>query len=388
MADQDGAITIFVSPKISPEDLERLKQQLVGAFNTPIDFQYQTGGSGTSSPSDDSRQAKDDSKSIKDILVDYLSDDKNQRKLITSAIKSSEVAVSSSLKKGFGIVEEIYAKLKQNSPLLQAIESIFNLAMTLFFMPIGNKLGEVLIPATLELLDNVINMWDAFEGQTLGDMFTYAINYGVKLFGEYFNNIGDILIEQGGMVGSIGNLLKTLGAFIEGPGVDVLNGILSVVTFVLGNFKHFVSLWIAMKTAEISMNALGFLGDMGANVGVGAAALITLTAAGSAFSISEGVMDSMKMAEGGYVPSTPGGQLRILGEGGQGEYVIPEDKLNKLMSLGDKGKGEYVIPEDKLNKTEVQIVNNFYGYNEDQLIQKINDTVSQQVSQSRLRSGF
>lgn len=367
MADQDGAITIYVSPEISPEAKQRLKEQLSDVFSTPIEIEYQTPG-GTSSPSDDSRKAKDDSKSIKDVLQDYLSKDENKRKLTVSAIKSTEVAVSSSLKKGFGIVEEIYAKLKQNSPLLQAIESIFQLAMMLFFMPMGNKLGEVLIPATLDLLDNVIKMWDAFEGQTLGQMFATAISQGVKLFGDYFNDIGDILIEQGGMVGNIGNLLKVLGSFIEGPGVDVLNGILSAVALVLGNFKHFVSLWVAMKAAEITMNAMGFLGDMGANIGVGAAALITLTAAGSAFATSEGLMAGLGREKGDYVPATPGGRLRVLGEGGRGEYVVPEDKMD---SFGGS-----------------TIVNNFYGYNEDQLIQKVNDILSQNISQSRLRSGF
>lgn len=366
MADQDGAITIYVSPKISPEDIERLKEQLKGVFGTPIEIEYQTpGGIGTSSPSDDSRKAKDDSKSIKDVLKDYLSKDENKRKLTVSAIKSTEVAVSSSLKKGFGIVEEIYAKLKQNSPLLQAIESIFQLAMMLFFMPIGNKLGEVLIPATLDLLDNVIKMWDAFEGQTLGQMFATAISQGVKLFGDYFNDIGDILIEQGGMVGNIGNLLKVLGSFIEGPGVDVLNGILSAVALVLGNFKHFVSLWVAMKAAEITMNAAGFLGEaVGLKAAVGATALVSL----AAFGTSEALMAGLGREKGDYVPATPGGRLRVLGEGGRGEYVVPEDKMD---SFGGS-----------------TIVNNFYGYNEDQLIQKVNDILSQNISQSRLRSGF
>ena len=365
MADQDGAITIYVSPKISPEDLQRLKDQLEGVFHVPIDIGYAPPGGGPSSPSDDSRQAKDDSKSIKEVLKDYLSKDENKRKLITSSIKSTEVAVSASLKKGFGIVEEIYAKMKQNSPLLQAIESIFQLAMMLFFMPMGNKLGEILIPATLELLDNVIKMWDAFEGQTLGQMFATATSQGVKLFGEYFNNIGDLLEEQGGMVGNIGSLLKVLGSFIEGPGVGVLNGILQAVTFVLGNFKHFVSLWVAMKAAEITMNAAGFLGEaVGVKATVGATALVSL----AAFGTSEALMAGLGREKGDYVPATPGGRLRVLGEDGRGEYVIPEDKVD---SFGGNS-----------------VVNNFYGYNEDQLIQKINDILSQQISQSRLRSGF
>ncbi len=365
MADQDGAITIYVSPKISPEDLQRLKDQLEGVFHVPIDIGYAPPGGGPSSPSDDSRQAKDDSKSIKEVLKDYLSKDENKRKLITSSIKSTEVAVSASLKKGFGIVEEIYAKMKQNSPLLQAIESIFQLAMMLFFMPIGNKVGELLIPATLELLDNVIKMWDAFEGQTLGQMFATATTQGVKLFGEYFNTIGDLLIEQGGMVGNIGTLLKTLGSFIEGPGVGVLNSILGVATFVLGNFKHFISLWVAMKAAEITMNAAGFLGEaVGVKAAVGATALVSL----AAFGTSEALMAGLGREKGDYVPATPGGRLRVLGEGGRGEYVVPEDKID---SFGGS-----------------TVVNNFYGYNEDQLIQKINDILSQQISQSRLRSGF
>lgn len=36
------------------------------------------------------------------------------------------------------------------------------------------------------------------------------------------------------------------------------------------------------------------------------------------------------LAEGGYVPATPGGQLRMIGEGGEGEYVIPESKLGRF----------------------------------------------------------
>ena len=57
--------------------------------------------------------------------------------------------------------------------------------------------------------------------------------------------------------------------------------------------------------------------------------------------------------------------------------------------LGEGGRGEYVIPEDKMgNVGGGTIINNFYGYNEDQLVQKVNDVVNQQVSLSRLRSGF
>ena len=38
-------------------------------------------------------------------------------------------------------------------------------------------------------------------------------------------------------------------------------------------------------------------------------------------------------ATGGYVPATPGGVPAIIGEGGEGEYVIPESKLNSIGGL-------------------------------------------------------
>ena len=77
--------------------------------------------------------------------------------LVRSAIHTSSNIIGTSLKKGFGIVEDIYGRLKSASPLLQAIESMFNLAMQLFFMPLGNKLAEVLIPSVLRLVDDVVS---------------------------------------------------------------------------------------------------------------------------------------------------------------------------------------------------------------------------------------
>lgn len=402
----NGAITIYLSPEISEEDLGRIKekiQQIVGGkyeFEFDVNADSNPGGS----PSDDSRKSKDDSKSISQALKDYISDDKNKQKLVTSAIRSTETAISTSLKKGFGIVEDIFGRLKAASPLLQAIESLFNLAMQLFFMPLGNKLAEVLIPATLELVDNVVKMWDSFEGMTLSEMFTYAINNGVKLVGEYFTNIGDLLVDQGGLVGGIGRTLQVLGDFIQGPGVAVLEGILNVVNFVLANFKHFVSLWVAMKVAELTMDALGFLKFLGAGVTVLGGALAVLASSTAAGVTSELLMTGLGNEKGGYVPATPGGQIRVLGEGGQGEYVVPEDKYHqltaaakgqspkvdtRLRTLPDTHKDRYVINDGGMSAMGGNSMTlNFYGYNEDQLVQKVNDTVSQQISQSRLRSGF
>lgn len=367
MAD-NNKIEVRVGLDLTPEEAERIRKNLEEVFKKPVVIPVTPAEGGEGGSYADNRQTaregKEASDSLKGSISNYLKDEGNQRKLVTKGVQQAEKAISSSLTKGFGIVEDIYSRMKAASPLLQTIESLFNLAMTLFFMPLGNKLGEILIPATVELLDKVVDMWDAFEGKTLGEMFSYAISNGVKLFGEYFSNIGGILQEQGGMVGKIGDLLETVGNFIQGPGVGVVNTILSVTTLVLSHLKEFISLWIAMKTAEIAMNAVGIVGEaIGAKTAIGITALAALAAG----SISYGALTGLGMAEGGYVPAKAGGSLRVLGEGGKGEYVIPEDRM------GNVG-GSTTI--------------NVYGYTDRELKQIIIDTVNEQVSQSRIRGSF
>lgn len=362
MAD-DGTLTIVLKGQWG--NLDELADQLSKAMNKPVRFQQDVIAPAPDA-GDTGRSAGKGERELGDVLKDYLSDENNQRKLITNAIRSTETTISAGLRKGFSIVEDIYARLKSASPLLQAIESLFQLAMTLFFMPLGNKLGEILIPATVELLDKVVDMWDAFEGMTLGEMFSYAIEHGVKLIGDYFNNVSDILIDQGGMVANVGRLIQFIGNFISGPGATVVSNILNITTTVLANIKHFISLWVAMKAAEMAINAMGVFGELGGGTVVAVTALAALAAGATA----EIGMSAIGLADGGYVPATPGGQLRVIGEGGRGEYVIPEDRMDSF-----KGRGQ-------------EMTLNFYGYNEDQLVQKVHDVVSQEISQSRLRSGF
>ncbi len=357
---EDGSYTLRF--KTDKENLKEVKEDLTEATTVEAKVKVPTSDTYVDNQAT-GRKAKDDSFSLKDGIKDYLKDEDNQMKLVTKGVKQAETAISSSLKKGFGIVEEIYGKLKSASPLLQTIESLFNLAMTLFFMPLGNKLAEVLIPATIELLDKVVDMWDAFEGKSLGEMFSIAISQGVKLFGEYFNNIGGILQEQGGMVASIGNLLQTVGDFITNHGANLLNLILGATTTILANFKHFVSAWVAMKVAEMALSAMGNIEKATIGKVVGYSAIASLLAFGGA----ELALTGFGMAEGGYVPAKAGGSLRVLGEGGKGEYVIPEDKMG-----GVGGNITY----------------NIYGYTDSELQTRIKETVNEQISQGRIRGAF
>lgn len=365
MTSDDGTVTIFLKFEIDEDSAGEAKENarkiLSDGLGIPVNAGLMSGGGTDADPKADSRKSKDASDELGALLKNYIKE--NKRELTVKAIKQGEVAISSSLKKGFGIVEDIYARLKASSPLLQAIESLFQLAVQLVFMPIGNKLGEVLIPATMDLLDNVVELMDKFEGKTLGEMFSIAINEGVKLFGSYFTSIGDILESQGDKVSGIGTLLKTIGEFIEGPAAGVLNTILTVTSFMLSHLKEFVALYIALKTAELAMQATGVLGWVGANAGI-----FTAVSAFLAGGASLALMSGMGMATGGKVPSTPGGQLRVLGEGGEDEYVFPESKLDSV------GGGNYTI--------------NVYGYTDSELKTIVQDIVNEQIAQSRIRSGF
>ena len=271
----------------------------------------------------------------------------------------------------FQFLEMIYNQLKSASPLLQTIESLFNLAVQLFFMPLGNKLAEVMLPAVLDLVDNVVSMWDAMEGMTISQMITHMMTEGVKYFGAFFTDLGDELVEQGGLLGSIGNLLKSIGTFIEGPAVGLLNTLVNIVSFVVSHLKEIISLIAAFYAMQYTMQLMAMYANAVGHtlIGkVGGALAITAAAGAITGGTAYGVLSHYGMADGGYVPATEGGQWRLLGEGGQGEYVVPE---NQVSNFG--GTTNYYY---------------FSGYTDEDVLRMIRDEVSSQISQSRVRGSF
>lgn len=272
------------------------------------------------------------------------------------------------VQKSFGLIQEIYGRLKAASPLLQAIETLFNLAMTLFFMPLGNKLATMLIPSVTDLLSKVTMMWESLEGKTLGEMFEFAFDYGAKVFGEYFKNIGSQLSGQGDVLGAIGRVLKELGSFIKGHGVKLLETVLGIVGSIMRHLKLILSAIIAFKVMSVALQL--------AQIAVTASLTPWSTIAGAGITFASitglayGGLSSVGMASGGYVPSTPGGSVHILGEGGEGEYVIPESKMRSGAIGGT--------------------TNNYYinGYTDSELEGIIRRTTNDMVSRSRLQGTF
>lgn len=299
----------------------------------------------------------------------------------------------------FGVVEDIYKQMRKSSPLLEMIENLFNLAMQLFFMPLGNKLAEVMLPAIINLLDAVMDIWDKFEGKTLGEMFSIAITEGVQLIAGYFMELGGLLEEQGGIVRAIGNLLSSLGNFLSDNGVKILEWVEKVFSFLMDHIGTFIGMAIEFFVASIAaqagilaylMASLDWKNSLGKIAAIGATtAVVSAGAIGMGTVIGDAILG---FAEGGYIPATPGGEIIRVAEGGEGEYIIPESKVDTMLP----GMIPYNSSVSNVN-TNVStanmggnVTNNFYfeGLTNDDLRRIIKEEVDNMVSQSKYRGGY
>ncbi len=309
------------------------------------------------------------------------------------------------MKSGIGIIEDIHARIKQASPFLEAVESMFNLAMQLFFMPLGNKLAEVMLPAILQLVDDVVAMWDKLEGLDLGQMLTAMIDYGTEIFGKYFQDLGERLSEQGGLLGSLGKILTGLGGFIEDHLSDLIEMGLNVLQFIMEHFGTLLNAFIEFKMLSISLQVAQIaatvaagtkLGSLSAGVAILAGA--ATMAAGNAVYYGSGVKemtDNMNMAaSGAYVGATEGGRKVRVGEGGEGEFILPESRLKSMMDsvsdrMVDVASGSRTVSQEA-PVSSTTINNHFYftGYNTDEMISEIKTTVNEQIVEARIKGGY
>ena len=306
------------------------------------------------------------------------------------------------MKTGLGIIEDLHARIKQASPLLQSVESLFNLAVQLFFMPLGNKLATVMIPAIMELVDGVMDMWAKIEGMDLGEMLNEMIKTGAEIFGKYFKNLGEELAKQSGLAGSIGKILIALGDFVENDLADLLEIVVKILETVMNNlgdlihaFIEFKILSLALQAAQVTATIGASLGPIGAIVG-GVAGFAAVEGVGNYAYNQSGLRDmTRKMAaSGAYVGATEGGKDVTVAEGGEGEFILPESRLQSMMdSVSDRmvdtaSAQPQISPEERERE---QTINNYFtinGYTDRELQDMIRHTVNEQVSQSKLRSGF
>lgn len=267
----------------------------------------------------------------------------------------------SGLKRGFGILQNLYNRVKQSSQFLAAVENMFNLAMTLLLLPFGNALATTILPAMINLVDGVLGLWDemdeVFDGTsgTLSKILDIILDKGLDKFGEFFNSLGDKLDDNSGILGAIGTALHTVGKFIENGLEPTLTLIFNIMSKVLEHFKEFVILYVSYQSAMLGAQMFSSIPVVGSIIG-------GILGGGIGAGVTGGLISKYASAEGDYVPATAGGSLRVIGEAGEGEYIIPESKLR--------------------SQSSGTIINNFYGYTETELKQIVRDTLREEVQNS------
>lgn len=303
-----------------------------------------------------------------------------------------------------GIVEDIYAQLKKSSPLLQTIESLFDLAMQLFFMPLGNKLAEVMLPAVVSMMDSISEIWEKFDGKSLSEMLATAIDLGVNLLANYFIMLGDELSDQGGVVGSIGKLLDTIGDFLREDGLKLIELVTFIMSFIIDNLGKLIVTAMEFYIASLAIQAgiyaylmTGIFKDFGAGTAAGLATTATVAGGANLALFGTGVGGSLlSMGDGGYAPATPGGHILRVAEKGEGEYIIPQSMMNDIMGNSYDGVitplssalPSIDIPSSA--RTHTNVTNNFTfnGLTNDELRYIIRDEVDSMISQSKYKGGY
>lgn len=312
--------------------------------------------------------------------------------IASEGFKKGSEGLMSVLRTSFEIISNIYKEMKQASPLLQAVEQIFQLAWTLFFMPLGNKLGELLIPAVLELLDGVIAIWDTIGEGNLGDIFMGVIQQGVILIGEFFKDMGEELSNQGGLLGQIGRLLQAIGNFIESGLLEAISAVLTVITAMVSHIGTIITLITTFMALHYALQiaTMATIATSGSIAGWLGAGVAVAGVAGAAIGIGLSNAMGLPMAEGGIVPARDGGTPIIAGEAGEDEFIIPMSKVGDFVN-------DVTIPsnvrENAISGLKGQSSNNTYniyinGYTDSELKQIVEDIVSEQISRSHIRGGF
>ncbi len=374
MVDGDGqGITVPFIPELGDiskfiaqvkKEVDDLAEYIANAVGRALDAQDLTDQVKDSIDRSKGRETQPSSGGWRSTVTDFSD------KVLPVARKASST-LESGIKSVIGILQDVHKRLLSASPLLQSVEQLFNLAVTLFFMPLGNKLATVMLPAVLELVDGVMEIWDKFDGKSFSEILNVAITEGAKLFGEYFISLGEEFKEQGGILGSIGSLLVTLGNIIEKLGDGLLERLLDVFNWLVSNLGTFIGTVVALKFTEISLQAATAIATNTIagvlTLGLSALAAVTIGASIANVFNSSGSSDTPGYAEGGYIPPTPGGKLIRVAEGGEGEYIVPESKALS-------GGNTYNITIN--------------GMTNDELKNYITEVVNDRVNESRLRSVF
>ena len=267
---------------------------------------------------------KEKTKGLSNVLEGILGGDVSKAKGITGKLsvaignKASSMlgagklaggALLGGIALGVGSIVALLNKLVKASPVLQGVLDLFNLAVNMLLMPLGNAIGERMLPAVLEMVN-----WAVEDG---GPALVSLIDIGQNLWNIFSTfNIDPIIgfVEgfQQMFKGDIWGGLETM--FNKLPIVKILTDFFSSDTG--DDFKRQAK---NMISGDESMWT-DSLWKWSAPVAV--RNLITEH------------KWPWELASGGLVMGTPLGTPALLGEGGQSELVVPLDEVQETFNGG------------------------------------------------------
>lgn len=300
---------------------------------------------------------------------------------ILGVIGGAISAVVGVISAGFGMansllksINKITLKILSTSPLFEAIKNILNLAFTMAFLPAMTLLQGKLLPIFTGLLKSMTDfgskfaslftetrltlITDAFKGiigsivnffdnnkEQFAEMITQMILVLPAMMKMQLGIIELFVNNKGKIMNLVNKTIDVLNTFID---QGLLNDLLDFIRDVL-NFLHDHGVNIARSVialAKFFVGAADFVSDTTEQHASSLAKYATSTyiksanhdAFGAIGEAAKGLISHLtfgyvQLASGGYVPATPGGVPAIIGEGGEGEYVIPESKLNSIGGL-------------------------------------------------------
>lgn len=193
----------------------------------------------------------------------------------------------------WGLIEAIPVMLES---LMMALPDILTSIIAFLLDPETMlKLTEAGVALFLALVSAVPQIFSALF-QAFGNLFKTLWDKLQKIFSDFAGNFGE---KIGGIFkNAINHVLAFIESFINAP-INVINGFIDTIN--------------------------GAFGAIGVNIG------------------KIGNVHLGRMATGGIVQATNGGQLILAGEGGQDEWVVPESKMadmiQKINEQGGTGGG-------------------------------------------------
>lgn len=271
---------------------------------------------------------------------------------VTSAAGS---AISGGWDTAVGFLKSInkaVIKIMNTSPVFEAIKNILSLAYQMAFLPAMTLLQTNLLPLFTNLLNWAVGFGQDFAVtfqkyiEPITGSFRSALSGVMEFFNSRKNDIAELLA---GAIQMLPTMLEIQRAMIELI-VNNKDAILETVNLTLQAMKSLVSQGVIDTLLDFARSSAEFIDEYGESLihTMVNIAKILQKLTGGVFDLSNsnktkvnglggigsalvgGFRTIFGFAEGGYVPATPGGVPAIIGEGGEGEYIIPESKMSRI----------------------------------------------------------